>query len=152
MGPRLRGDDMENLALRDNPQRLGAAGIQRQPPKIRVSRNRLIEHGAVAPPRHFDGAEAAQVPGNELGVEQYKSAGDQPRDQMHQRDFRGVAGIMKHALAEEGAAETDAVEPAGEIIAVPRLDAVTMPDLMQSGIEIADAAVDPGIVAAGGGR
>src|SRR4051812_23508198 len=149
MRPRLRGDDMENLAPRDDPQRLRAAGIQRQSCKIRVSRNRLIEHGAVAPPRHFDGAEAAQVPGDELGVEQYKSAGDQPRDQMHQRDFRGVAGMMKHALAEEGAAEADAVEPAGEILAVPRLDAMAMPDLMQPRIEIANAAVDPGVVAAG---
>src|SRR5882757_1045779 len=90
--------------------------------------------------------------GDELRVEQHKTAGDQPRDQMHQRDFRGVADVMKHALAEEGAAEADAVEPAGQIIAVPDLDTVAMPDLMQGGIEVADAAVDPGVVAAGSGR
>src|ERR1700730_967551 len=71
---------------------------------------------------------------------------------MHQRDFRGIAGVMKHALAEEGATEADAIEPAGEIVAVPRLDAVAMPDLMQAGVEVADAAVDPGVVAAGRGR
>ena len=68
-------------------------------------------------PRHFDGAKTAQMLGDESRVEQHETARDQPRDQMHQRYFRGVAGVMKHALAEEGAAEADAVKPAGEIVA-----------------------------------
>src|SRR5882757_7031159 len=57
--------------------------------------------------------------------------------------------MMEHAFAEESAAEADAVQPAGEIVAIPGLDAVAMADLVQPGIEIADAAVDPGVVAAG---
>ena len=89
--------------------------------------------------------------GDELRVQQHKTARDQSRGQMYQRHLGGIAGMMKHALAEEGAAEADAVEPAGQIVAVPDLDAVAMPDLMQPGVEIADAAVDPGVVAAGVG-
>ena len=146
-----RDDDSKSSpsGARDNPQRLGAADIQRQSQEIRVPHDRLIEQRAITPPRHLDGAKTAQMRGDELRVEQHKAARDQPRDQMHQRDLRGVAGVMKHALAEEGAAEADAVEPAGQILAVPDLDAMAMPDSMQGGVEVADAAVDPGVVAAG---
>ncbi len=103
----------------------------------------------VAPPRDFDGAEAAQMLGDILGVEQHETAGDQPRHQMHQRHLRGVADAMEHALAEEGAAEADAVEPADQFVLLPDLDAVAMAEFVQAEIEIADALVDPGVVAAG---
>ena len=78
-----------------------------------------------------------------------EAAGDQSRHQMHQRHFRGVAHDMKHAFAEEGAAEADAVEAADQIVVLPDLDAVAMTELMQPAIEFADALVDPGVVAAG---
>src|SRR5262245_25627709 len=67
---------------------------------------------------------------------------------MHQRHFRGVAHAVKHALAEEGAAEADAIEAAGQIAVLPDLDAVAMAELMQAAIELADAPVDPGVLAA----
>ena len=86
--------------------------------------------------------------GDVLGVEQLEAARDQPRHQMHQRDLRGVARGVKHALAEEGAAEADAIEPADEVVALPDLDAVAMAELVQPEIEVADALVDPGVVAA----
>ena len=86
--------------------------------------------------------------GDILGVEQLEAARDQPRHQMHQRHFRGVAGAMEHALAEEGAAEADAIEAADEVAVLPDLDAVAVPELVQPDIEIADALVDPGVVAA----
>src|SRR3954447_25581358 len=56
---------------------------------------------------------------------------------------------MEHALAEERAAEIHAIKPASEIVAVPGFHAVAMPDVVQAGVEIADAAVDPGVAAAG---
>src|SRR6201999_3596117 len=48
---------------------------------------------------------------------------------------------------EEGAAETDAVKSAGEIAVLPDLDAVAMAERMQPAIELADALVDPGVLA-----
>src|SRR5258708_521986 len=56
---------------------------------------------------------------------------------------------MKHAFAEEGAAEADAVEPADKVVILPDLDAVSMSEFVQPDIEIADALVDPRVVAAG---
>src|SRR5947209_19819689 len=84
---------------------------------------------------------------DELRVEQYEAAGDQARDEMHQRHLRGVAFAVEHALAKECAAKRDAVESAGELVAVPRLHAVAVAELVQRRVEIADAAIDPGVFA-----
>ena len=78
--------------------------------------------------------------GDELRVEQPEAAGPQPRHQMHQRDLGGVARAMEHALAEERAAERDAVEPADQRIAVIDLDGVAMAVLEELAVEPADAA------------
>jgi hypothetical protein len=96
-------------------------------PKSRFAPSALSSSAGVAPPRDLDRAEAAQMLGDVLGVEQFEAAGDQPRHQMHQRHLRGVAGAVEHALAEEGAAQADAVEAADEIVALPDLDAVAWP-------------------------
>src|SRR2546429_8126709 len=56
---------------------------------------------------------------------------------------------MKHALAEEGAAKADAVESADQVVIVPDLDAMGMSEFVQPDVEVADALVDPGVVAAG---
>src|SRR6476469_7146335 len=87
--------------------------------------------------------------GDILRVEQLETAMDQPRDQMHQRDLRGVARGVKHALAEEGAPQAHAVEAADEVVALPGLDAVAMAELVEPAIEVADALVDPGVLAPG---
>src|ERR1700731_2455793 len=68
---------------------------------------------------------------------------------MHQRHFRSVAGAVKHALAEEGSAEADAVQSANKVVVFPDLDTVAISEFVQSEIEIADALVDPGVVPAG---
>ena len=108
----------------------------------------LSSKRAIAAPRNFDRAEAAQMFGDILGVEQLEPACDQPRHQMHQRHFRRVAGAMEHALAEEGPPQADTIEAADEIAVLPDLDAVAVPELVEPDIEIADALVDPGVVAA----
>src|SRR6185369_13809460 len=84
-----------------------------------------------------------------LRVEQLETAMDESRDQVHQRDLRGIARGVKHALAEEGAPQAHAVEPADEVVALPGLDAVAMAELEQAAIEVADALVDPGVLAPG---
>ena len=53
--------------------------------------------------------------GHELGVQQLVAPRDQPRHQMDQRHLAGVAGEGDHALAEEGAAQADAVEAAHQL-------------------------------------
>ena len=87
--------------------------------------------------------------GDILGVEQFEAARDQPSHQMHQRHLGGVAGGVKHALAEEGAAEADAIQPANQLVIVPGLDAVGVANPVQPDIKIPDPLVDPGVVAAG---
>ena len=87
--------------------------------------------------------------GDILGVEQIEAARDQPRHQMHQRHFRRVAGAMEHALAKEGPPEAHPIKAADEIAVLPDLDAVAVSELVKPDIEIADALVDPGVVAAG---
>ena len=87
--------------------------------------------------------------GDILGVEQGEAAGDQAGDEMDQRHLRGIACAVEHALAEERAAEVDAVKPADQGIVLPHLHAVAMAEAGEPGIEGADAAVDPGVVAAG---
>src|SRR6185437_3002330 len=67
----------------------------------------------------------------------------------HQRHLGGVAAAMEHALTEEGPSEAHAIEPADQLVILPDLDAVAVSEFVQPDIEIADAPVDPGIVAAG---
>src|SRR5258708_35704333 len=114
---------------------------------MRLPCDGLAEQRAVAAARDFGRAKAAQMLGDILRVEQFEAARDQPRHQMHQRHFRSVAGAMEHALAEKGAAEVDAIEPADQLVSLPDFDTVAMPEFVQPDIEIADALVDPGVVA-----
>src|SRR3546814_19293901 len=69
---------------------------------------------------------------DELAVEQFPAAGDQPRDEMRERDLRGVARAADHRFAEKGAAERDAVKPARHLAVLPAFDAVRMAELDKS--------------------
>src|SRR5437899_5616437 len=112
--------------------------------EIAIAAERGFQQLVILPPRHFERAEGFQVVGHELRVEQLETAGPEARDEMHQRDLRGVARAVEHALAEESAAERDAVETADERVAVIDLDAVAMAAVVELAIEHADARVDPG--------
>ncbi len=78
--------------------------------------------------------------GHELGVEQAEAAGPQPRHEVDERDLRGVALAVEHALAEEGAAEPHAVEAADQPAVAPDLDRVAVAEVEQLAVEAADAA------------
>ena len=58
---------------------------------------------------------------------------------------------MKHAFAEEGPPERDAIETADKIVAIVHLHAVAMAVLEQATVDLADALVDPGAGAVGFG-
>ena len=92
----------------------------------------------------LDGAELAQVVGDELRVEQPEAAVGEARREINERDLRSIALVGEHALAEEGAVERDAIEAADEARAAPHLDGVAMAEAEQVAIEPADALVDPG--------
>src|SRR6516162_11280745 len=93
---------------------------------------------------HLGCAKGLEVRGDELGVEQPEPAGLESCDEMHQRDFRRIAGTVKHALAEEGAAEAHAVKPAHQLLSVINLDGMAMANVIELAVERADTRVDPG--------
>src|SRR5450759_1876193 len=95
-------------------QRFRAAerAVERERAEIGLADKRILQQPVIAPLADLDGAEGLQVIGDVLGVEQPVAAGAQARDQIHQRDLGGVARAVEHTLAEEGAAERDAVKPA----------------------------------------
>src|SRR6202045_1148118 len=108
---------------------------------------RGIEQFVVGGPGDFDGAECAQVLGDELRVEQAVMTGLQPRHQMHQRNLGSVAGAVKHALAEKRASETDAVKAADQVLAVIDLNRMTVAALVEFAVQVVNAGVDPGSAA-----
>jgi hypothetical protein len=85
------------------------------------------------------------VLGLELAIEQGEAAGLQPRDQMREGDLRGVAHPGDHRFAEEGSAEREAVEPAGQPVAVPALDRMREAAAVELEEDALDRAVDPGV-------
>ena len=81
----------------------------------------------------------------ELGVEQAKSAGVEPRDQMNQRHLAGIALAREHRLAEKGPTEPDAIEPADQTPMSPGFDRVAAAEPVELRVQRADAAIDPGV-------
>src|SRR5262245_47576328 len=92
----------------------------------------------------FHGAELAQMLGDELGVEQTETAGDQPRTQVDERHLAGIARVREHALPKKGAVEGHAVEPALQPAAGPSLHRVAVAGTEEIAVEPADPAIDPG--------
>src|SRR6185369_741553 len=116
---------------------------------MRLAGKRRGQALAIILARDLQRAEAGEMLGDELGVEQAVIALAQPRDQMHQGDLAGIGRGREHALAEEGAAQRNAVEPADQLAVVPGLDAVDMAHAEELAAEIEDGLVDPGPPPAG---
>ena len=71
------------------------------------------------------------------GVITWQSSNVAPRarrwsTRKQQRELRRVGRVVEHALAGEDAAGVDAVQAAGERVAVPRLDAVRVAGVVQA--------------------
>src|SRR5690606_21916501 len=88
--------------------------------------------------RHLDGAEAGEVVGQELAVEQRIAAGTEAGDEMDQRHLGGVGLAAEHALAEEGGADRDAIEAADKPSVAPALDGVAVAGVEKRAVEPAD--------------
>src|SRR3546814_13503219 len=74
------------------------------------ARQHRIEPREIIALVHLDRPQAFEVRGDELAVEQAPAAGDQPRDEMRERDLRRVARPADPPLAEERPPERHAVE------------------------------------------
>src|SRR5262245_9863643 len=115
-------------------------------PSIKRDRD---QHGFAQPrevfgPRDRVSAKTPRVSVDDLGVEQHKAALAQPIEEVYQRDLRGIIDSVEHRLAGEQPANRHAVDPADEFPAEPRLDAVSLPKLMQTIVSRDHVGRDPG--------
>jgi hypothetical protein len=83
--------------------------------------------------------------GHELAIEQAESADPQPRHQPGEGDLGGVRADRKHALAEKGAGETHAIEPADQHVFLPAFDRMGVAGFVQPVVAALDRGVDPGL-------
>ena len=119
-------------------------------PKIAVAVQRIRELSPIGKLGNLDRAERGKMWRHELRVEQPETALREPRGKMHEGNFRGVRCAMKHALAEEGRAEMDAIEPARKSPAAPAFDGMDSPNVKQLPVKPPDSRIDPGFLAAAG--
>ena len=70
------------------------------------------------------GAEAFQVVGGHLAVDQLATALLQGSDQADEAGFRGIAPAAEHGLAEEHPTQGNAIESAHQLVAFPDLHRV----------------------------
>src|SRR5262249_42006164 len=126
--PSRRTHERNFRAVASARERLGAAhrDMRRPSAEIRFDVQRGVQPESERLARNLHRAEARQVLGRELRVEQPEPPGPKAREQMHKRDLRGVAGAVKHALAEEGAAQAHPVKTADERIALVGLERMRM--------------------------
>ena len=103
-------------------------------------RQRGIQQRQIILLGHLDRAEAAQMVGHELAVEQPVAADPQPRHQPGERHLGRVAPGREHALAEEGGAEADSVEAAGELALVPAFDRMGVAAGVEEAVALLDVA------------
>ena len=114
------------------------------PPRRGRAARRLAGSGArrsergrqVAAPRPEHRAEAREVTRVLLAVDQLEAPARELPRQHHERDLRRVRLAREHRLAEEDAAERDAVEPADEPVAQERLRRMRKAEPMQLAIGI----------------
>ena len=86
---------------------------------------------------------------HELRVEQLEATEFKPGNKIDERDLARITRLREHALAEKCPAEMHAIEAADQLIVLPDLYCVAMPEGKEIGIEAADAAVDPSASPAG---
>src|SRR5690606_25804039 len=94
-------------------------------------------------PRYVDGAEARQMRGGDLAVDQADIPGAQIRDRGDERGFRRIRDPSEHRFAEEDPADRDAVQSARELAVAPRLERMRPAERMQQAIGVAHLVGDP---------
>jgi hypothetical protein len=116
-----------------------APALQKIPPQIHSGAENVKILGA----RDFDGPEFLQVGRKPLRVQENELSLAQMFHEGEQGDLGGVPDVVKHRLAEEGAANRDAVEATGEPAVLPRLNRVGVAELVETSIAFDDLIIDP---------
>lgn len=83
--------------------------------------------------------------GHELAVEQAEAPDPKTRHQPGEGDLGGVRADREHALAEKGAGEAHAIEPADQLVVLPAFDRMGVAGLVQPVVAQLDLGVDPGL-------
>jgi hypothetical protein len=83
----------------------------------------------------------------ELRVQQREAPGFKPRHKMDKGDLARIAFARKHAFAEKGGAETDAIQASDKPPVAPALHAVRMANAIKLGIQRNDFGVYPAFFA-----
>jgi hypothetical protein len=94
----------------------------------------LLQTAQVIVPCKLYSAELGEMWGDELRIEQRKSAVDETRHEMDQRDLTGVTRGREHALPKKGGAELHAIEAAHQLAVSPGFDRMRVTLLMQFGV------------------
>jgi hypothetical protein len=82
----------------------------------------------------------------ELAIEQREPADSKPRDEPGQRDLGSIGRATDHALAEEGPAQCQTVQPADQSSGgVAALDRMCVAHLVQFCEYLLDSPIDPGV-------
>src|SRR5690606_34945738 len=110
------------------------------------ARERLREQREELPARYGARPEAREVRGRQLAVDQAVAPALELAREPDERHLRGVAHTAEHRFAEEGAAERDAVETAGERAVLPGLDRMRVTEAVQLDVSVPHLGRDPGAV------
>lgn len=90
-------------------------------------------------------AELFEVGVHELGIEQDVAASSEVFDEFDEAGLGGVGLPAEHGLAEERAADADAVESADESAVLPGFDGVCVSASVELGVDADDGGGDPGV-------
>ena len=82
--------------------------------------------------------------GHELAVEQGEACKKHAGGEPGQSDLRSIGFSRHHAFAEKGLAQSNAIESARQLIAIPNLDRMRKADFVQMPVCLLDLLVDPG--------
>jgi hypothetical protein len=113
---------------------------------------RFFQKGTELPAGDGTGAEAGQVGGFDLTVDEVKSPLLEKGDKGDQSGLGCIRDRGKHRFAEEGASEGYAVETADEFSFLPDFDGVGEPEVVEGAVGLPYLSRDPGAVLSGAGR
>jgi len=72
--------------------------------------------------RDLLGAQAQQVPGEDLAVDERKAPAVEEAAEVHKGHLGSVVDAGEHGFTEEDSADGDAIQPAGECVILPDFD------------------------------
>ena len=111
----------------------------------------LLQKGAELPAGDETGAEAPEMGGFDLAVDEVEMEFLQAGNECDEGRLGGVRPCREHRFAEEDVAEGDAVKPAHKRSFLPDLDGVDVAEVVEGDVGLLHLLRDPGAVLAGAG-